>query len=184
MTPLETITFDHGVSAKIYFDDFAEQPFSHDDAVRIVVLHRRYIDPACGECGHDPDELAAWERENADRWFIIPLFLYDHSGVIYRAAYSNPFHCRWDSGRVGTVALRRADWGSGNEPDERLAAYAQSVAEEYSCWANGECYGYVLTDIAGRELDSCWGYIGIDHVRREAAAAAVHSAKSAKAGAS
>ena len=32
----------------------------------------------------------------------------------------NPFHCPCDPGRVGIVALRRADWGDGNEPDERL----------------------------------------------------------------
>ncbi|MGH6922868.1 MAG: hypothetical protein ACRED5_03770 [Propylenella sp.] len=172
MTPLETISFDSGLTAKIYHDADTEMPFNCDDAVRIVVLHRRYIDPAGGECGCDPDEVAAWERDNADRWFTIPLFLYDHSGVIYRTGYGNPFHCPWDSGRVGIVALRRADWGDGNEPDERLAEYAQSVAEEYSSWANGECYGYVLCDPAGHELDSCWGFIGTDHVRQEAAAAA------------
>jgi hypothetical protein len=185
MTPLETLTFDHGVTARIYHDDMAEQPFAHDDAVRIVVLHRRYIDPSGGECGRDPDEVAAWERENAADWFTMPLFLYDHSGTIYRASHSNPFHCPWDSGRAGIVALRRADWGNGNEPDERLAEYAQSVAEEYSNWANGECYGYVLCDAAGHELDSCWGFIGIEHIRGEAAAvAAAHGAKSAKAGGS
>ena len=172
MSPVEILAFDNGLTARIYHDDWAEQPFAHDDAVRIVVLHRRYLDPADGECGRDPEEVAAWERDNAADWFTIPLFLYDHSGTMYRVGQSNPFHCPWDSGRVGIVALRRADWGNGDEPDERLAEYAQSVAEEYSSWANGECYGYVLSDAAGRELDSCWGFIGIDHVRREAAAAA------------
>lgn len=102
-----------------------------------------------------PDAVTAWERENAEGWFTIPLFLYDHSGTIYRVGHSNPFHCPWDSGRVGIIALRRADWADGNASNEVLAEYAQSVAEAYTGWANGECYGYVLQDDAGHERDSC-----------------------------
>ncbi|MDP2620283.1 MAG: hypothetical protein Q8P46_08910 [Hyphomicrobiales bacterium] len=177
MTPVETIAFDHGLSANIFHDDFAERPFANDDAVRIVVLHRRYIDPSGGECGRDPGELAAWEYENADEWFTIPLFLYDHGGTVYRTGYSNPFHCPWDSGRVGIIALRRAHWGNGNESGDKLAAYAQGVAETYTDWANGECYGYVLCDGEGCELDSCWGFLGLDHVREQSASAAACLAK-------
>lgn len=186
MISVETILFDNGLSARIYHDDFAAQPFGFDDAVRIVVLHRRYIDPAGGACGRDPDEVAAWIDENADAWFTIPLFMYDHSATVYRVGYANPFHCPWDSGRVGIIALRRADWGNGSESDDKLTEYARSVAEEYSSWANGECYGYVLCDIAGREIDSCWGFIGSDAVRAEAAAAAARHMRAApgKAGAS
>lgn len=183
--PVETITFDNGLTACIYHDADVEQPFSYDDALRIVVLHRRYIDPSEGACGRDPDEVAAWQRENADEWFAIPLFLYDHSGVVYRVGESNPFHCPWDSGRVGTIALRRTEWGDGEESDEKLAEYAQAIADDYTLWANGECYGYVLCDAAGRELESCWGFLGLERVREQAAkAAAWHAARSGKAGAS
>lgn len=172
MTSIDTIKFENGLTARILHDADAEQPFADDDAVRIVILHRRYIDPSGGACGRDPDEVAAWERENPDEWFTIPLFLYDHSGTVYRVGRSNPFHCPWDSGRVGIVALKRAVWGGGNEPDDWLAECARSIAAEYTSWANGECYGYVLHDRAGREIDSCWGFIGIESVRGQAAEAA------------
>lgn len=184
MSPIETIELDGGLHARIYHDGDVEQPFGDDDAVRIVVLHRRYIDPSGGACGSDPDAVAAWERENATDWFTIPLFLYDHSGTAYCVGYSNPFHCPWDSGRVGIVALKRSDWADGKASDEALAGYAQGVATAYSLWANGECYGYVLCDSTGRDLDSCWGYIGLDTVRQEAAAAAQYCRSAAKAGAS
>jgi hypothetical protein len=170
MSVAETLTFDHGLMAQICHDDCADAPFDGDDAVRIVVLHRRYIDPSNGACGRTPDEVAAWQRENDAEWFAMPLFLYDHSGTIYRVRDTNPFHCPWDSGRVGIIALSRADWPGAN--DAKLASHAQEIAAIYTNWANGECYGYRLYDGDGELLETCWGYIGLDAVRVEAAAAA------------
>lgn len=172
MNQVETIPFAHGMSAAIYYDADAEQPYLNDDGVRIVILSRTHIDPSAGECGRDPDEATAWAQENAADWFTIPLFLYEHGGVVYRVGHSNPFHCPWDSGRVGFVALKRAEWGNGDESDDWLAERAARIAGAYTKWANGECYGYVLRDRAGHEIDSCWGLIGIDSVREESAAAA------------
>lgn len=185
MSAVETIDLGRGLHARIYHDTDIEQPYADDDDVRIVVLHRRYIDPSDGTCGRDPDEVAAWERENAPEWFTIPLYLYDHSGTAYRVGYENPFHCRWDSGRVGIIALRRNAWGNGREPDDELFTFTQHVAEAYSEWANGECYGYVITGVDGEELVSCWGFVGFDTVTQEArrVAAFLHSVPEAKAGA-
>ena len=172
MSLVDTLQFEHGLTARIYHDFDVENPFGCDGALRIVILHRRYIDPSDGACGNDPDEVAAWERENAAEWFTIPLFLYDHSGTVYRVGQSNPFHCPWDLGRVGIIALKRADWGNGAETDDKLTEYAAAIADEYTSWANGECYGYVLCDAAGQEIESCWGFIGMETVRKEATAAA------------
>ena len=56
--------------------------------------------------------------------------------------------------------------------DHELLTYAQRVAETYTEWANGECYGYILHDADGHEIDSCWGFIGRDAVVAEAQEAA------------
>ena len=172
MTLVDTLEFAQGLRASIYHDPDVEGPNSCDDALRIVILHGRYLDPSDGACGSDPGEVAAWERKNEAQWFSIPLFLYDHSGTVYRVGHSNPFHCPWDSGRVGIIALKRSEWGSGTESDDKLTEYAAAIAAEYTSWANGECYGYVLSDAAGHEIESCWGFIGMDTVREQAAAAA------------
>ena len=169
--PVETVRYDSGLRAEIFHDPDAEQPFLRDDAVRLVVLHRRYIDPARGACGRDPGEVAQWEADNRREWFTIPLFLYDHGGTVYRTGRSNPFPCPWDSGRVGILALRRDQWGNGQPSDEELEAFAAAIAEEYSCWADGECYGFVLHDPSDAEIDACWGFLG-----REAAIAAAAEA--------
>lgn len=171
-TLIDSMKFESGITAEIHQDCDVEQPFDDDAAVRIVVLHRRYIDPSKGKCGRDPDEFAKWESENQDNWFIIPLYMYDHSGTAYRVGRSNPFHCPWDSGRVGIIALKRSEWGDGQSTDDQLETYAQSIATEYTSWANGDCYGYVLRDSQGNEIDSCWGFIGRDAVDAEAKAAA------------
>jgi hypothetical protein len=57
-----------------------------------------------------------------------------------------------------------------------LEEYAARVAADYTSWANGECYGYVLHDASGAECDSCWGFIGIDDALQEAEAAASYQA--------
>lgn len=170
--PVETLHFDSGLQAEIHLDSDIEQPFEADDGVRIVVLHRRYRDPADGACGRDPDEVADWERANKADWFTIPLFLYDHSGTAYSVGWSNPFHCPWDSGHVGIIALKRSDWGSSQPSDHELQQHAQAVAEAFTSWANGECYGYILHDRHGIEIDSCWGFIGRKAVDDQAKAAA------------
>ena len=75
--PIHTLRFDAGLHAEIHHDLDAGQPYLHDDAVRIVVLHGRYIDPAHGACGRDPDQVARWQHDNKGEWFTIPLFLCD-----------------------------------------------------------------------------------------------------------
>jgi hypothetical protein len=53
-----------------------------------------------------------------------------------------------------------------------LEEYAARVVADYTSWANGECYGYVLLDASGAECESCWGFIGVDDALQEAEAAA------------
>lgn len=170
VTTLEDL--EGGLTAEILYDKDVDMPFSDDEAVRIVVLHGKYIDPSKGALGTDPKAVQKWCDANETEWYTVPLWMYDHSGTVYRVAAENPFHCRWDSGRVGIVALKRSEWGNGAETDEELFKRAQNIASEYTDWANGECFGYILKDEDGDEVDACWGFIGRDEVEAEAKAAA------------
>lgn len=154
-----------GLVLKIIADahGHAEHPGALDDATRIVVLHNRYINPSQGLLD-SPEDVDAFEAENASEdseWACFPLFLFDHSGTTYRVSRStaNPFgdgmYARFDSGRVGIIALKRADFGESD-----LFPVAEAVAREYTDWANGNVFGYVVEDAAGEHLDSCWGFIG------------------------
>lgn len=44
--------------------------------------------------------------------------------------------------------------------------------EEYAAWATGDTWGYVIEDENGDELDSCWGFYGIEYAKSEAESSA------------
>lgn len=173
-----------GITLRIIQDsEGGFDPTEGDDAIIMAVLHRRYHNPAqsltlprddsADSKGADEEDkgttytfkdrtsLALFELEQCrptGEWEAFPLYLYDHSGTCYQVAQEgqgNPFLCKWDSGRVGTLFVKRSDVG----PDGTFKA-AQAACRDYTSWANGEIYGYTVTDSEGNSLDSCWGFIG------------------------
>lgn len=103
-------------------------------------------------------------EEAAKQYLIVPVYLYDHSGLALRCY---PFHCRWDSGQVGFIHVShrrlRQEYGV-----KRLSSQVQFKAkkvlelevETCSQWVNGEIYGYQIENSAGDIVDSCWGFYG------------------------
>lgn len=88
----------------------------------------------------------------------------DHSRVWYYlgggAAACDPGG--WDSGTAGFMLYlpeHKEAWGGDPTTDELNAQMTAELAE-YTDWCNGNCYGYIITDINGDEVDSCWGLIG------------------------
>lgn len=174
-----------GLTLKIILDDMGHTESPLDDgtnAVIFAVLHRRYANPAesfdlvakpegSEEPFYDfttPEGIADFEKDMADagdkaEWVAFPLFMYDHSGTIYKASEGgNPFSCQWDSGRIGIIALKKSEF-YGPDHAEHGKPYietANGICDNYTEWANGEIYGYVVEDETGEQLDSCWGFIG------------------------
>lgn len=148
-----------GLSFRIVLDDMGcvESPLDNDESVAFFVFHRKFENPS-ESLARDPDALAEWEADNVGIWKSFPLFLYDHSAQCYRPSRSgnNPFSCPWDSGRVGSIALKHADFGAGAD----LFKIAESICDAYTSWANGEIYGFEILDFSGEVMDSCWGFIG------------------------
>ena len=149
-------TFDHGIVGYLEYDQDCASPLDDNEAVKFAVLHRCYSNPA-PECGGDPDELAQWAKDNADEWDAFPLFMLDHGDTDYSISdFSDP----WDSGRVGFVFVKKSEVS-----DTRRTAI--SMCEEYTRWANGDCWGYIIEDEDGEHLDSCWGFIGEEYATEE-----------------
>jgi hypothetical protein len=106
---------------------------------------------------------------------ILPVGMIDHSGVSYYigggAHWCDPGG--WDSGTCGFILTdteRIAErWAEDAPTDEELEQWLTSEIEEYDRWARGDCYGYVITDPDGKELDdSCWGLIGSEYAMETA----------------
>lgn len=121
--------------------------------------------------GHDS---AFRFSENPERVFehlgrkliMLPVFKYEHGGVAYN---TSGFHCPWDSGQVGWIFVRkdkvRQEYGCkvvSPRIRKKVLEVLRAEVCEYSKWANGEVYGFVVRKEDGEELDSCWGHIGLD----------------------
>jgi hypothetical protein len=181
-TPFQDEDEETGLILKIMLDDSGstESPLEHDGAVIMAALHRNYVNPGAAHGLKDQEAIERFERENcrgkSAQWVAFPLFLFDHSGTVYKVAApvpagerpANPFgsgmYAQFDSGRLGTLFVNLKELCKSNTPRaEKLAAAAECArvtCEVYTAWANGEVYGYSVEDQDGETLDSCWGYIG------------------------
>lgn len=98
---------------------------------------------------------------------ILPLWLYDHSGLSIAAGNGNPFHCPWDSGQVGYVYVTkenaRSEYGWERISKKRREFLVKIILGEvrtYRQYLTGQVYGFVAKDENGKVIDSCMGFYG------------------------
>jgi hypothetical protein len=168
MEPLQTTTYkNHKIS--IYPDDNSESPRTWDNITEYHCCHRRY---ALGDKGFNyssgQDCISAAQQAQKQGDIVLPLYLYDHSGITISLS---PFSCPWDSGQVGFVIVRREKMlkeFSAKKFSKSLKAkalkIAQSEVETYDQYLQGDVYGYQVDE----DGDSCWGYYGIEECLNEA----------------
>lgn len=162
---------------KIYHDPDAESPREWSNLGTLICWHRRY---RLGD-GHQYDCPEAFLRELADvsdqsnlsmdqlreraecKAVILPVFLYDHSGL---AMNTIGFHCPWDSGQVGyvyvTLEAVRKEFGA-KRVTKALRAKAEDILRDgivsYDAYLGGRVYRYVI-EREGEAIDACWGFVG------------------------
>ena len=186
----------------IYADDNPENPREWDNVGTIVCWHNRYnLGDVDGrkEYGDPKDFLAKlagvdYEDEGSElsklggkelinallkevekTHLIMPLFLYDHSGISMSVSNDGyPFNCRWDSGQVGWIYVSheriREEWNDGEntlpKPTEEQLTKARTYLEgeiaTYTEYIEGNVYGYMIED-DGEEFGGCWGFYGYDN---------------------
>jgi hypothetical protein len=172
-----------GYHIEIHTDDSPHDPRDDDNLGTMVCFHNRY---GLGDekHGYTSDDQGSWQ-ELADRLvkdgaaLILPLYLYDHSGITMS---TGKFDCPWDSGQVGFIFVTKAkllkEYG-GKRITKKTIATATRVLEgevkTYDDYLTGNVYGYRIEDPAGNDFDSCWGYFG-DYDDKDYGA--LHEAKS------
>ena len=183
----ETIDTDAGQYTVIwYYDDGADQPYD-EGFVLAVDGYARYgydsrIDVKHGDAGdfvwdvlrtHGKYHEDSWDRELCSGAALVRyLTLKGHKGVtlVDRDYYpEEPSTNRRE--RVYGVA-----WAPDDATDP--AEYVKIRLQEWRAWAKGECFGWVLQDPTGQEIDSCWGYYDTDGERKYTLSVATDSAKS------
>lgn len=119
------------VIVAIEYDTSPENPRDYrDDTVLLHFrTHRKYA---------LPQEAGAVQR---DQYHVFPVYMYDHSSVVFDLA---PFNDRWDSGLAGVVYVEKTF-----EPST-VKAYAIGRArlKEYEAYVNGEQHVVHIYEVA------------------------------------
>lgn len=180
----------NGYTIKIMSDDNPDSPRNWDNLGLMVCFHNRY-DLGDSHDFTDGGEYAwtldRWGNEDCkiiDSWdtladaiehengkgMLLPLRLYDHSGISMSTSANYPFNCPWDSGQVGWIFISdkkiRSEFGCKRISKQRRAQIQQYLINEvetYNDYLTGSVYGYEVITPDGESLDSCWGFYGYDH---------------------
>lgn len=156
-------------------------------------------------CGPDPDDydegkddehykmdLETWE-EDRKGWKVFLVSSYIHGGIALALAGSIEdarFPDRqWDVSHVGAILIKDdGEWWGDDDglTDECAGEVAQSHVKAWNQYLNGEVYGYIVErpvtcEKCGHteyeDLDSCWGFYGLDYCKEEAELVADAKAK-------
>lgn len=132
----------------------------------MVCFHKRYN--LGDKHSYSMDQFKGWEElkvqliDDHAPIAILPVYLYDHSGL---AVSTTPFACPWDSGQVGYILMNREQavemWGRSVTDKDLADKAGQFLVNElaaYHRYLAGEVYGYRILDENGEHVDSCWGY--------------------------
>lgn len=157
---------------RIVHDEDVENPREWDNIGTMVCFHKRYN---LGDKNNDynSSDYGSWdEMEEAickreDVALILPLYLYDHSGITIN---TTGFSCPWDSGQVGFIFVSkkkaRKEYGRlTKKVMEKLRKYLLGEVETYDQYLRGDVYGFQLVEVDedGEEIDtidSCYGFFG------------------------
>lgn len=168
------------VRIETYYDEDPMNPRDWDNLATFDIYHRKYklADEAGDLHFRNFDTFEEW-KEEIDAVVIIPLYLYDHSGITIQAGAAND----WDSTDVGyayitnetaTQAFGPATqqtslWNKYKSIEEWAEAVIRSEIDTYASYLEGQVFGYVVIDNDTEEvLDSCWGFFDHDDMLEEA----------------
>lgn len=171
-------TFEHaGYTIKIELDlSDHESPRDWECNVGTMVCwHNRYnlgdSQPKKSPQEYLEDLQADYEK---DSLIILPLYLYDHSGITMN---TSGFSCPWDSSQVGYIYTTKENAIKQIGKDltiQEIENILKSEVEVYDQFLRGEVYGYVIEDINGSHVDSCWGFYDLEDCKSEAKSMADH----------
>jgi hypothetical protein len=167
-------------------DTDPESPRTWDNLGTMVCFHKRY------ELGDKTDyrteDYDSWEElkegiiKNEGEVVILPLYLYDHSGITIS---TSSFSCRWDSGQVGFIFVSKDKIRKEGIDETKVEEYLKGEVETYDQYLTGDVWGYnvyeVTTCSLGHEhkelVESCYGIYGHDECEKEGQSMLEHMEK-------
>ncbi len=168
---METYNLKSGNTLEVIQDGDCSHPRTDfDNLGKMVCFHSRYdLGDKTTLTSGDFNSWAELEQhliKKEKAVVILPLYLYDHSGITIA---TKPFSCPWDSGQVGYIYVTREaamiEYSTKRITaaiKEKILAVLQAEVKTYDQYLTGDVYGYKVKDTDDEELDSCWGFYGSD----------------------
>jgi hypothetical protein len=100
---------------------------------------------------------------------ILPLELYDHSGITMKV-FTGSRTCRFDSSIVGYTYVTKEqvikEYGKLNKKNlEKAEKLLRTEIETYDNYLTGQVYGFQITDNEENDIESCYGFYGYDSIK-------------------
>lgn len=172
-----------GLTIKVYPDDAgANDPREWDQLGTMLCWHPDY--KLGDEQFSGPDDVGgSRSMQDVARWLfrerkatvLLPLYLYDHSGISMRAG--GPIYRQspkdeavrssgrfmgddagWDTSMVGFIYTTKERIAELGAPADSIVRQLKGEIDEYDDFLTGNVYGYVIEDGEGEVIDSCWGF--------------------------
>ena len=161
---------------KIVQDTDPESPRTWDNLGTMVCFHKSY------ELGDKTDyrseDYDSWEEleegiiKNEGEVVILPLYLYDHSGITIS---TSSFNDRRDSGRIGFIFVSKYKIKKEGIDETKVEEYLKGEVSTYDQYLTGDVWGYQVYEISTcdkghehkNEVESCYGFYGHDECESE-----------------
>lgn len=147
-----------------------------DNLGTMICFHKRYD---LGDKTHyKSDMFDNWKdmkeklMDTEDIHTILPLYLYDHSGITIS---TSPFGCNFDSGQIGFIFISNDKVKEEGLDETKVEEYLKGEVKTYDQYITGDVYQYRLYEVETCSLgcehenliESCGGYYGEEHCREE-----------------
>jgi hypothetical protein len=123
-------------------------------------------------------DYESWEElkdaiiENEGEVIILPLYLYDHSGITIS---TSPFSCRWDSGQIGYIFVSKDKIKKEGMDEDKVIEYLKNEVTTYDQYITGDMYRYTIYEIETCSLghqhktfvEGCGSFFGEEEAEKE-----------------
>ena len=161
MEHVETYTR-NGLTIEISYDMDAENPTTWG-----MYEVTSDLDSYLTDSGKLTPAIRARLKAGTAFWYDV----YEHGGTSYTLS-GEGMNDRWDTTNKAGLILLSKDITDYTKTYETRQVAARDCLEEYTAWANGEVYGYMVYDDSTHEhelVESCWGFIGdVDYCKSQA----------------
>ena len=172
---------ENGHTIKIYYDECPDSPREWDNLGTIYANSRscnpdnKNIEELIEKVGGNLYErVIPWNLIAKDHYYE-KVWIYDHSGQTVSTGENNPYHCPWDSGLMGVIAVEKekAKKEFGYKRDcpalrKRVSECLKGEVKTLDTFLRGEIYAYQVLGSDGELIDSCCGFYDMEEALAEA----------------